>query len=57
MTTEQAWKIIGNQPSWAIRNMVKALSMLTVFNAPADWQRLEAAKIALRTKNPRYDND
>ena len=54
MTTEQAWKIIGNQPRWAIKNMVKALSMLPALNTAADEQRLAAAKIASRTSNPRY---
>jgi hypothetical protein len=54
MTTDQAWKIIGNQPKWAIRNMVKALSMLTLLNTPEDELRLKAAKIALKTNNPRY---
>jgi len=54
MTTQEAWKIIGNQPSWAIRNMVKALSMCQWLNTQEDKRRLEAAKIALKTKNPRY---
>ena len=54
MTTEQAWKIIGNQPKWAIRNMVKALSILPALNTPAEKERLTAGKIALRTNNPKY---
>ena len=54
MTTQEAWKIIGNQPSWAIRNMVTALSMHQWLNTPEDKRRLEAGKIALKTKNPRY---
>lgn len=54
LTTEQAWKIIGNQPQWAIRNMVKALSMCNALNTPAETKRLEAGKIALKTQNPRY---
>ncbi len=54
MTTRQAWSIIGNQPKWAIRNMVKALSMLPWLNSDEDNRRLEAAKICLRTQNPRF---
>jgi hypothetical protein len=27
MTLEEAKKIVGNQPKWAVKNMVKALSM------------------------------
>ena len=54
MTTEQAWKIIGNQPQWAIKNMVKALSMMSLLNTPQENERLEAAKITLKTNNPRY---
>ncbi len=54
MTTAEAWAIIGNQPKSAIKNMVAALSMLTALNTADDCRRLEAAKIALRTDNPRY---
>ena len=54
MTIVEAWKIVGNQPKWAITNMVKALSMLPALNTPEENKRLEAAKICLRTKNPRY---
>jgi hypothetical protein len=54
MTTEQAWAIVGNQPKWALRNMIKALSMLPALNTPADKERLVAARIAVRTDNPRY---
>jgi hypothetical protein len=28
MTIEEAKKIVGNQPTWALKNMVKALNML-----------------------------
>lgn len=54
MTISEAWSLIGNQPQWTIRNMVRALSMLPALNTPDDIRRLEAAKICLRTKNPRY---
>lgn len=54
MTIVEAWKIVGNQPKWAIANMVKALSMLPALNTPEENKRLEAGKICLRTENPRY---
>lgn len=54
MTTEQAWKIVGNQPKWAIKNMVKALSMHSWSNSNEDKLRLQAGKICLKTSNPKY---
>ncbi len=54
MTVSEAWRIVGNQPKWAIRNMVRALSMCNLLNTDADNERLVAAKICLRTNNPRY---
>jgi hypothetical protein len=50
MTIEEAKKIVGNQPTWALKNMVKALNMMTWKNTPEDWQRLEAAKIVLKDR-------
>jgi len=55
MTKEQAWKIVGNQPKWALKNMIHALNLLPALNTPDDKQRLIAAKIAVRTTNPRYE--
>ena len=54
MTPTKAWKIIGNQPKWAIKNMIKALTVTPVLNTPEENLRLEAAKIAIKTNNPRY---
>jgi hypothetical protein len=54
MTIVEAWKIVGNSPRYAIRNMVTALSMHQWLNTPADKRRLEAGKIALKTNNPKY---
>jgi hypothetical protein len=54
MSVEQAWRIVGNQPIWAIRNMVRALSMMSAFNTPAEDLRLAAGKICLKNPNPRY---
>ena len=56
MDVEQAWKIVGNQPRWAIKNMVRALSMLPALNSPEDDLRLAAGRVALRTKNPKYED-
>lgn len=49
MTHEEAVKIVGrNNPHWALRNMVRALSMMTMLNTEEDERRLEAAKVVLR---------
>lgn len=50
MTIEEAKKIVGNQPSWALKNMVKALKMLPALNTAEDEQRLEAAKVVLKSR-------
>tara|TARA_R110001599_G_scaffold165908_1_gene355293 strand:+ start:92 stop:256 length:165 start_codon:yes stop_codon:yes gene_type:complete len=50
MTLEQARKIVGNQPMFALRNMVKALKMCQWLNTEADWERLKAAQLILRSK-------
>lgn len=42
MTRKEARAIIGNQPKWAVRNMRRALEMMTYRNTPDDWKRLEA---------------
>ena len=52
MTLAEAIKIVGkNQPIWAVRNMVKALSMCTWLNTPEEERRLQAGKIILNKKN------
>ena len=55
MDVEQAWKIVGNQPNWAIKNMVRAVSMFPALNTPEEDVRLTAGKIALQTNNPKYE--
>jgi len=55
MTTEEAWAIIGNESRGVVKNMVRALSLHPWLNTEEDKQRLAAAKICLRTKNPRYE--
>jgi len=50
MTLEKAKKIVGNQATWALKNMVKALNLLPLLNTPEDDERLEAAQIILRSR-------
>ena len=54
MTTEEAWKIVGNQSKAHIRMMVKALSMMKMMNTAEENRRLQAGKICLRTNNPKF---
>jgi len=49
MTLLEASKIIGNQPRWAVKNMVKALSMHQWLNTPEEVLRLQAAKIVIKS--------
>jgi hypothetical protein len=50
MTYDQAKKIVGNQPMWAIKNMIKALKMAPWLNTLEDKVRLEAALIVVKQK-------
>ena len=51
MTYEEAKKIVGDQPAWALKNMVKALRFLpSHLHTPEENLRLQAAKIVLRGK-------
>ena len=47
MELAEAKKITGNQPTWALKNMVKALKMFSWLNTPEENQRLIAAQIIL----------
>ena len=51
MNLKKAQELIGNQDTVSLRNMIKALNMLTALNTPEDWQRLEAAKVVLKARN------
>lgn len=51
MTIEQAKKIVGNQPEWALKHMVKALSAFSILNTPEDNERLLAARVMLAYNN------
>ena len=50
MTLEQAKKIVGNQPDWALKNMVKALKMMPILNTAQDEERLAAALVVLKSR-------
>ena len=50
MNREQAKKITGNQPGYALRNMYKALHMARWFNTDQEEQRLQATCILLNKK-------
>ena len=50
MTIDQAKEIVGNQPTWALRNMVKALKMLPFMNTAEDEKRLAAAVMVIKSR-------
>jgi hypothetical protein len=51
MSLQEAKELVGNQDTTSLRNMIKALNMMTWKNTPEDWQRLEAAKMVLKARN------
>jgi hypothetical protein len=51
MTLREAKKSVGNQPKWAIKNMVKALSLHSWQNTPEENERLAAGKLVLKRNN------
>ena len=53
MTLEEAQKIVGNQPTYALKNMGKALQMMTWLNSAEDVTRLEAARVVLKDRRRR----
>jgi len=45
MTKKEALQIVGkNQPTWALRNMSKALNMCSGLNTPEETRRLQALR-------------
>ena len=50
MSKQEALKILGNQPNWAIKNMKKALSMCTWLNTEEETKRLEACNVLLSNR-------
>ena len=55
MTLEKAKQIVGNQPIWAIKNMVKALQMCRLLNTKEEERRLLAGQIILKHKGVWYE--
>lgn len=47
----EAYAITGNQDYTSLRNMVKALKMLTSFNTEEDNKRLQAAEYILNNRS------
>ena len=55
MTLEQAQRIVGNSPRWAIKNMVFALQLHPWLNTKAENERLQAGKLILKTRRTNHD--
>jgi hypothetical protein len=47
MNARRAVQLVGNQPMWAIKNMVVALSSMSLLNTAEENERLEAARWAI----------
>ena len=56
MTEEEAIDILGNRAAWELRNMKKALEMLSILNTPEDEKRLEAAKVLLKSRSSKRES-
>jgi len=56
MKLAEAEKIVGRQPTWALRNMVLALKMHVWLNTAEENERLKAARMVLRNRNRRQTN-
>jgi hypothetical protein len=50
MNTTQARNLVGNRPTWELKNMVKALNMLPWLNTPEDELRLKAAILIINER-------
>ena len=50
MNLDEAKAIVGNQPTFALRNMIKALDMLPWLNTAADVERQAAARVVLASR-------
>jgi hypothetical protein len=51
MNIAEAKQRVGNQPTWALKNMVKALKMLPALNTAEDELNLKAAQVILKERN------
>ena len=57
MTLEQAKRIVGNQSTHSLKNMVYALSAFNLINTMEDNKNLEAAKIVLADRKRGKSNE
>lgn len=55
MTREEARAILGNQPTWALRAMSRALSIHWWSNTEDDWQRAAALRRLGYRKAPKRE--
>jgi hypothetical protein len=53
VTLNEARELVGNQPTWALKNMVKALKMLPLMNTKEDERRLAAAALIIKSRRGR----
>ena len=53
MNLQEAQAIVGNQPTWALRNMVRALDMLPWLNTDEDRERQAAARVVIKERGGR----
>lgn len=49
MTLEKAKAIIGNRSEWELKHIIRALNMFSFLNNPEDTERLQAAKLVLKS--------
>lgn len=57
LTLAEACDRIGNQPTWALKNMIRALSTLRMLNTPEEEQNLRAAQMIVHHRAQRESND
>lgn len=55
MTLNEAKKIVGNQPIWALKNMITALNIMPLLNTQEDKLHLEAAKLIIKSQKKGKD--
>lgn len=47
MNLQEAQEIVGNEATWILKNMRRALATMNLLNTPEENRRLEAATIVL----------
>ena len=56
MTLQEAQRLVGNQPTYALCNMIRALGTLTWINTPDDERRRKAAKLILAHRSKKANS-